>query len=100
MFQKTILALLIGASLLASGIAHAGETLAVLPSDKDPVPFPVPEGYDRCVIVVFVQSEQERTGKTGKVIDPPFSKFDADGLSAAWSDGLLKSVRHCQPRSA
>ncbi|WP_425405850.1 hypothetical protein [Hwanghaeella sp.] len=97
--MRLILALLL---LIFAGAAsvQAGETPTVLPSDKDPVPYPVPVGYDRCVVVVFSESVQIETGKNGKVIEPPFDKFNADGINASWSAGDLRSVKHCTPRKA
>jgi len=71
---------------------------AQLQSDDDPVPYPVPVGYDRCIVVVFSEAEQERTGKSGKITQPPINSIDANGLNAAWDSGLLKSVNHCTPR--
>ena len=100
MRRKLVFAVAIVAGLGLPAGPFAGEIPAVLPTDADPVPLPVPIGYDRCIVVIFSDAKKKQLGGNGTFFEPPIDRATAHAINTYWRNGHYKSVKHCTLRSS
>ena len=100
-----MLRMLVFAICLIAGFAlpvepYAGALPVTLPTDSDPVPYPVPVGYERCIIVIFSDAKKKQLGGNGTFFEPPIDRATAHAINSYWRDGHYRSVKHCTLRSS
>ena len=62
---------------------------------SDPVPFPIPYGYTKCIRVFVLPEHQEAWGGKVAIFRPPMTVQETDTLNRIWVQKIIEAD-HCE----